>query len=308
MNFNTILDIAVFIAFIAAVVFVGLYKSRGEGGSEDYFLAGRGLTWWLIGISLIAANISTEQFVGMSGSAAGISGLAIASYEWMAAITLVFVAFLFLPKFLKSGIYTVPQFLEFRFDALSRSVMSFMMVIVLVLVNVTAVIYSGATVADTVFGHSADLPFALDLEVACWGIGIIAAVYVCAGRLEGVRVGRPFAGHGSHRRRHADCVLRLRRVRGKARGGNRNDGYVHAAGSRLAQRRGHHRKIRIAQLRQTNNVHARRPLRNSVDCPHHRPVDSQFLLLGLQPVHHSAHARRVELGGRTKGHHACGGA
>ena len=184
MNFNTILDIAVFIAFIAAVVFVGLYKSRGEGGSEDYFLAGRGLTWWLIGISLIAANISTEQFVGMSGSAAGISGLAIASYEWMAAITLVFVAFLFLPKFLKSGIYTVPQFLEFRFDALSRSVMSFMMVIVLVLVNVTAVIYSGATVADTVFGHSADLPFALDLEVACWGIGIIAAVYVCAGGLK----------------------------------------------------------------------------------------------------------------------------
>lgn len=63
MNFNTILDIAVFIAFIAAVVFVGLYKSRGEGGSEDYFLAGRGLTWWLIGISLIAANITTEQFV-----------------------------------------------------------------------------------------------------------------------------------------------------------------------------------------------------------------------------------------------------
>ncbi len=184
MTFNTLMDIVVFIAFIAAVVFVGLYKSRGESGSEGYFLAGRGLTWWLIGISLIAANISTEQFVGMSGSAAGISGLAIASYEWMAAITLVFVAFLFLPKFLKSGIYTVPQFLEYRFDALSRSVMSFMMVIVLVLVNVTAVIYSGATVADTVFGHSADLPFAIDLEMACWGIGIIAAVYVCAGGLK----------------------------------------------------------------------------------------------------------------------------
>ena len=184
MTFETLIDIIVFVAFIAAVVFVGLYKSRGESGSEDYFLAGRGLTWWLIGISLIAANISTEQFVGMSGSAAGISGLAIASYEWMAAITLVFVAFLFLPKFLKSGIYTVPQFLEFRFDTLSRSVMSFMMVIVLVLVNVTAVIYSGATVADTVFGHSADLPFEIDLEISCWAIGIIAAVYVCAGGLK----------------------------------------------------------------------------------------------------------------------------
>ena len=90
------MDIIVFVVFICAVVFVGLYKSRGEDGSEGYFLAGRGLTWWLIGISLIAANISTEQFVGMSGSASGLSGLAIASYEWMAAITLVAVAFQFL--------------------------------------------------------------------------------------------------------------------------------------------------------------------------------------------------------------------
>ena len=184
MNIAVLTDIAVFIVFIIAVVFVGLYKSRGEDGSEGYFLAGRGLSWWLIGISLIAANISTEQFVGMSGSASGISGLAIASYEWMAAITLVFVAFLFLPKFLKCGIYTVPQFLEYRLDSLSRSVMSFMMVIVLVLVNITAVIYSGATVAETVFGSSEGLPFEINLEVSCWAIGMIAAVYVCSGGLK----------------------------------------------------------------------------------------------------------------------------
>ncbi len=184
MTLNVLIDILVFAAFVVAVVALGLYKSRGENGSEGYFLAGRGLTWWLIGISLIAANISTEQFVGMSGSASGLSGLAIASYEWMAAITLVFVAFLFLPKFLKSGMYTVPQFLEYRFDALSRSVMSFMMVVVLVLVNITAVIYSGATVADTVFGHSADLPIDLDVATCCWAIGLIAAVYVCAGGLK----------------------------------------------------------------------------------------------------------------------------
>ena len=184
MTTNVIIDITVFFAFVAAVVMLGLYKSRGENGSEGYFLAGRGLSWWLIGISLIAANISTEQFVGMSGSAAGLSGLAIASYEWMAAITLVFVAFLFLPKFLKSGMYTVPQFLEYRFDALSRSVMSFMMVVVLVLVNITAVIYSGATVADTVFGNSANLPFELNISTCCWAIGIMAAVYVCAGGLK----------------------------------------------------------------------------------------------------------------------------
>ena len=150
METSVILDIVVFVAFIVTVILVGLYKSKNEGGSEDYFLAGRGLSWWLIGISLIAANISTEQFVGMTGSAAGLSGLAIASYEWMAAFCLVLVAFLFLPKFLKSGIYTVPQFLEFRFDATSRTVMSLITVVVLVAVNTTAVIYSGATVANTV--------------------------------------------------------------------------------------------------------------------------------------------------------------
>ena len=85
------LDIIVFVIFIVAVVSVGLIKSRNEGDSESYFLAGRGLKWWLIGISLIAANISAEQFVGMSGQAADYLGIAIASYEWMAAITLVVV-------------------------------------------------------------------------------------------------------------------------------------------------------------------------------------------------------------------------
>ncbi|MDH3458524.1 MAG: transporter, partial [Gemmatimonadota bacterium] len=85
-------DILIFVAFVVAVVSIGLYKSKSEKGSEDYFLAGRGLSWWLIGFSLIASNISTEQFVGMSGNAASHVGLAIASYEWMAAITLVIVA------------------------------------------------------------------------------------------------------------------------------------------------------------------------------------------------------------------------
>lgn len=183
MLFST-LDIVIFVAFVAIVVAVGLYKSRGEGGSEDYFLAGRGLSWWLIGFSLIAANISTEQFVGMSGSAAGPTGLAIASYEWMAAITLVFVAFFFLPKFLKSGIYTMPQFLEYRFDSFSRTVMSLLMVIMLVGVNVTGVIYSGALTASIMFeGHSI-FGIPMDLTFFAWTIGIVAAIYVFAGGLK----------------------------------------------------------------------------------------------------------------------------
>src|SRR5690606_4643469 len=97
-------DILVFVLFVVAVIAIGLWKSTGEEtrsehGAQDYFLAGRGLIWPLVGFSLIAANISTEQFVGMSGKAADWLGMAIASYEWMAAITLVIVAFLFLPKF-----------------------------------------------------------------------------------------------------------------------------------------------------------------------------------------------------------------
>ncbi|MBN2090061.1 solute:sodium symporter family transporter, partial [candidate division KSB1 bacterium] len=108
----TWLDIVVFLGFFGIVVGVSMYKSRKEETSEDFFLASRGLTWPLIGLSLIAANISTEHFVGMAGQGAGIAGMAIASYEWMAAITLVFVAIFFLPKFLSIGVYTIPEYLE----------------------------------------------------------------------------------------------------------------------------------------------------------------------------------------------------
>ncbi len=145
------LDILVFLTFVVAVVSIGLWKSKGEEthgdhGAQDYFLAGRGLTWWLVGFSLIAANISTEQFVGMSGKAADWLGMAIASYEWMAAITLVVVAFVFLPTFLKSGIYTIPEFLEYRYNTFARTVMAVATMVILVGVPTASVIYSGAKV------------------------------------------------------------------------------------------------------------------------------------------------------------------
>ena len=135
------LDITVFVVFIASVIGIGVFKSRKEKTSEDYFLAGRGLSWWLIGFSLIAANISTEQFIGMSGSAAKWLGLAIASYEWMAAITLVVVAFCFLPKFLKSGIYTIPEYLEYRYNETARSLMAIFMIVIYVFVTFAAVVW-----------------------------------------------------------------------------------------------------------------------------------------------------------------------
>jgi SSS family solute:Na+ symporter len=175
-------DIVVFIVFILAVVATGLIKSKGEGkDSESYFLAGRGLKWWLIGVSLIAANISSEQFVGMSGSAADYLGMSIASYEWMAAITLVVVAFAFLPYFLKTGIFTMPQFLEHRYGNATRAIMAFMMMVLLIFVSLTGVIYAGGlTMSELFAGHPT---FGFSLTTWCWAIGIMAAVYIAAGGL-----------------------------------------------------------------------------------------------------------------------------
>ena len=184
-------DIIVFVAFVISVMALGLYKSRVQASDhhrktdEDYFLAGRGLSWWLVGFSLIAANISTEQFVGMSGKAADWLGMAIASYEWLAAITLVFVAFVFLPKFLKSGIYTIPEFLEYRYNTFARTIMAVSTLIILVGVPTASVIYSGAKVICVFFQGQTLLGFDLgSITVACWIIGILAAVYVFVGGLK----------------------------------------------------------------------------------------------------------------------------
>ncbi len=174
-----LVDTAVFLIFIVSVIAIGMWMSREEKDSESYFLAGRGLSWWLIGFSLIAANISTEQFVGMSGDAAREVGLAIAGYEWLAAVTLVFVAFFFLPKFLRSGIYTIPEFLEQRYNQYARLVMSLFTMMMLVVVNISAVIYSGAKLVDVLVEHPM-----VNLQTASIAIGSLAALYVMFGGLK----------------------------------------------------------------------------------------------------------------------------
>ncbi|GAB4234410.1 MAG: hypothetical protein Kow00109_07390 [Acidobacteriota bacterium] len=178
------MDVAVFLAFVAAVLFVALWQSRAGKGKErdaqDYFLAGRGLSWWLIGFSLIAANISTEQFVGMSGNAASHVGLAIASYEWMAAITLVIIAFAFLPYFLRVGIYTMPEFLEYRYDHRARALMAVATVLIYILL-LGAVTYSGALTLKTLFG---DMGFEVGLYAGSFFIALIAMIYVVSGGLK----------------------------------------------------------------------------------------------------------------------------
>ena len=122
----------------------------------------------------------------MSGQSAGNVGLAIASYEWMAAITLVFVAFFFLPKFLSSGIYTIPEFLEYRYNSVARSLMAFYTMVIYVGVTISAVIYSGAITIYTIFN--------VDLEMAVWIIGVIAALYTTYGGLKAVAWADVFQG------------------------------------------------------------------------------------------------------------------
>jgi SSS family solute:Na+ symporter len=174
----TLFDGAAFFVFLACVIGISLYASRKEDTSEDYFLAGRGLQWWLIGFSLIASNISTEHFVGMAGAGFGKAGLAIASYEWVAAISLVVVAVFLLPLFLRLGIYTMPEFLEHRYGPGPRALMAVYMMVAYVGVAIAAVLYSGAIGLKTIFG--------MNLNTAIWLIGTLAGAYTIYGGLKAV--------------------------------------------------------------------------------------------------------------------------
>lgn len=181
-----IIEVVLFVTAVATVITLGIWKSRAHGDEKggdasSYFLAGRGLTWYLVGFSLIAANISTEQFVGMSGKAADWLGMAIASYEWMAAVTLVVVAFVFLPKFLKTGIYTAPEFLEYRFGSFARLVMALATLAILLGGPIASVIYSGAKVIS---GYYSEVAILGSLTASCWLIAALAAGYVFIGGLK----------------------------------------------------------------------------------------------------------------------------
>jgi len=153
MNLET-LDIFVLVIYSVLILSVGLFVSRkktNEVNSSDYFLASKSLPWWAVGASLIAANISAEQFIGMSGSGFAV-GLAIASYEWMAALTLIIVGKYFLPIFIEKGLYTIPQFLEKRYNARVKSIIAIFWIALFVFVNLTAVMFLGATAMDTIIG------------------------------------------------------------------------------------------------------------------------------------------------------------
>ncbi|KAF0132246.1 MAG: solute:Na+ symporter SSS family [Bacteroidetes bacterium] len=180
-----LLDYIIFAVYGLLILGVGLWVSRSKNGekksAEDYFLAGKSLPFWAIGASLIAANISAEQFIGMSGSGFAI-GLAIASYEWMGALTLIIVAKFFLPVFIRQGLFTIPEFIEKRFNTNLKTILAIFWVGLFIFVNLTSVLFLGAKALDTVLGNGdGTMIFPLIL-----GLAFFAAAYSIWGGLSAV--------------------------------------------------------------------------------------------------------------------------
>ena len=176
-----ILDYAIFLGYAILILGVGLWVSRDKKGhqktAEDYFLASKSLPWWAIGASLIAANISAEQFIGMSGAGFA-SGLAVASYEWMSAITLVIVGKYFLPVFIQKGIYTIPEFVEKRYSTNLKTILAVFWIALYVFVNLTSVLYLGALAIETIMG--------IPMIYAAIALALFAAAYSLYGGLSAV--------------------------------------------------------------------------------------------------------------------------
>ena len=175
------LDYLIFVVYALVILGLGLWVSRNKEGeeksAEDYFLAGKSLPWWAIGASLIAANISAEQFIGMSGSGFAL-GLAIASYEWMAAITLIIVGKYFLPIFIEKKLYTIPEFVEKRFSSQLKTILAIFWISLYVFVNLASVMYLGGLALETIIG--------IDLVYAVLGLALFAAAYSLYGGLTAV--------------------------------------------------------------------------------------------------------------------------
>jgi SSS family solute:Na+ symporter len=185
MNFST-LDIVLFVGYALLIVGMGLYVSRAKKGhqrnAEDYFLASKSLPWWAIGASLIAANISAEQLIGMSGQGFGAIGLAIASYEWMAAITLLIVGKYFMPIFIEKKLFTIPDFVKQRFSIELKTILAIFWISIFTFVNLATVLFLGATALDTILGAGdGNL-----ITYAVVGLALFAAAYSLWGGLSAV--------------------------------------------------------------------------------------------------------------------------
>jgi SSS family solute:Na+ symporter len=175
------IDLIIFFGYCFLIIGMGIFVSREKEGhvknSSDYFLASKALPWWAVGASLIASNISAEQFIGMSGSGFAL-GLAISTYEWMAAATLLVVAIFFLPVYIKKGIYTMPGFLLDRYDTRVRTTMAVFWLLLYVFVNLTSVLYLGALSLNTILN--------VPMTYGILGLALFAMLYSIYGGLKAV--------------------------------------------------------------------------------------------------------------------------
>lgn len=169
-------DYIVFLIYFLTVAGYGLWiyhrKKVEKASSKDYFLAEGSLTWWAIGASLIASNISAEQFIGMSGSGFTL-GLAIAAYEWMAAATLIVVAIFFIPVYLKNKIFTMPQFLQQRYNGTVAMIMAIFWLLLYIVVNLTSILYLGALAINSISG--------INLTLCMYALAIFAIIITLGG-------------------------------------------------------------------------------------------------------------------------------
>lgn len=167
-------DYIVFFVYFIIVASYGwyVYRRKKHEDSKDYFLAKDSLTWWAIGASLIASNISAEQFIGMSGSGFTM-GLAIAAYEWLAAVTLIVVAVFFIPIYLKNKIYTMPQFLTTRYNDTVAMIMAVFWLLLYVIVNLTSILFLGALAISSISG--------LDFSLCMIALAVFAVVITLGG-------------------------------------------------------------------------------------------------------------------------------
>ena len=177
MNTLQLTDYLVFLVYFLIVSGYGfwIYKRKQtvtHSASHDYFLAEGSLTWWAIGTSLIASNISSEQFIAMSGNGFKM-GLAIATYEWMAAITLIVVAVFFIPVYLKNKIFTMPQFLNERYDGNVAMIMAVFWLLLYVVVNLTSILYLGALAVNGISG--------INLDLCMYGLAFFAIIIALGG-------------------------------------------------------------------------------------------------------------------------------
>ena len=270
MTLSTI-DTIIVLAYLVGIFVLAQWVSREKAGhqkdAKDYFLASKSLPWWAIGASLIAANISAEQIIGMSGSGYAL-GLAIASYEWMAALTLLIVGKFFLPVFLRNGIYTMPQFLEERYGPRIRTIMAVFWLGLYVFVNLTSILWLGSIAVTQVTGMSQFAALAL--------LGGFALIYQLYGGLKAVAL--------------TDIVqvsllvlggllivgISLDRIGGDA-------GVLGGFKTLMAAHPDHFQMI--LDTRQSVLQGSAGPERAD-----RRHVDHECQLLGLQPVHHPARA------------------